>query len=560
MSSSLRSCLRAFTRLFPIVCVVTLALVVARSAGAAPGLLVGATEDMFKLEPGLARSLAGDLGLGAARVSLHWDAGQTTLHGSDAAELDNAVSTGVRVIVAVYGWRDTAPQDDASREAYCSYVRGVLQRYPQIQDVVVWNEPNISYFWRPQFDATGASVAPAAYGALLARCWDMLHALRPTVNVIAPATSPWGTDDPLHEEVVSHSPTSFIRELGAAYRASGRVQPIFDTVGHHAYGAFPGERPWRRHGTPRRISQGDLARLVEVLKESFSGTAQGVPGAPAGARTVPVWYMEAGFETSPDDAKRHLYVNAETTSSLPDSLGMPLWTPPAPDPDSAAPDQATQLRDAVRLAACQPHVTAFFNFLLRDQEELNYWQSGVLWADRTRKDSYAAFKEAVAEVARGAVDCAQFADAAVGPSVNDELLAMPPSGLRPPETTPLAGAVKTAATSARPVALAIRRLLWLRKRTFTADHADWSIAVRTTRAARYRAVIERKGRSILVARGSVAGARLTTIRFPRRTLRPGAYRVVLQLVSAPPGPQALRARSAPFRVLPRPRGASQTRG
>ena len=42
----------------------------AGSAAAAPGLLVGASDDMFKLEPGRANSFAEDLGLTSARVTL----------------------------------------------------------------------------------------------------------------------------------------------------------------------------------------------------------------------------------------------------------------------------------------------------------------------------------------------------------------------------------------------------------------------------------------------------------------------------------------------------------
>ena len=71
-----------------------------------------------------------------------------------------------------------------------------------------------------------------------------------------------------------------------------------------------------------------------------------------------------------------------------------------PNADSLAPDQATQLRDAVRLAYCQPYVTAIFNFLLRDQPELSRWQSGVLWTDGSPKASYVAWRGAIAEANR----------------------------------------------------------------------------------------------------------------------------------------------------------------
>jgi hypothetical protein len=45
-------------------------------------------------------------------VSLQ-DAGRTTLKPEDAAQLQLAASTGVRVVVSVYGWGDDAPRGRA---------------------------------------------------------------------------------------------------------------------------------------------------------------------------------------------------------------------------------------------------------------------------------------------------------------------------------------------------------------------------------------------------------------------------------------------------------------
>jgi hypothetical protein len=522
-----------------------------RAATAAPGLMVGATEDMFKLEPALAGSVARDLGLRAARVSLHWDSWQTSLKAEDAADLQAAVSTGPRVIVAVYGWHNEAPQDAASRDRYCAYVRDLLVQVPRINDVVIWNEPNISYFWRPQYTADGESASPAAYEALLARCWDVLHALRPNVSVIAPATSPWGNDDPNNSVVIAHSPVVFIRKLGEAYRASGRTDPIFDTVGHHVYGAAPGERPWRDHPYSRRISQGDLRKLVNLLQEAFGGTRQPVPGMPVNGRAAPVWYLESGFETTPPAEKAPLYRNRETTSALPDSVGALPWTV-LPDPSSQAPDQATQLRDAVRLAYCQPYVEGIFNFLLRDQEDLVYWQSGVLWADRTPKGSYGAYRTVIAEAASGTVDCSLFGAAAGAPPPGVE--EPQPSTVRPEAPTlpqPVtASDTHLAGTTAATDSGAGRRFTvkWVRqlRRAYGRRNVDWRIAVRATLEAQYVArIVNARGRPTLTVRGMLVNSRVTAIRFPRRALIRGKYRVVLQLRA----PHSLTLRSRPFLVL-----------
>jgi len=158
--------------------------------------------------------------------------------------------------------------------------------------------------------------------------------------------------------------------MAAAYRASGRERPILDTLAHHVYGSTPGEPPGQQHsgGT---IGQGDYAKLMETLTSGFRETAQPVPD---------VWYLEAGFETTIDPAKRSLYSGRELVQAI-----SPV-------------EQAAQLRAALRLAASQPRVTAWFNFLLWDEPHLEGWQSGLYWADGSPKPSANAFEAAVAAV------------------------------------------------------------------------------------------------------------------------------------------------------------------
>jgi hypothetical protein len=301
----------------------------------------------------------------------------------------------------VYGRPDDAPQNDAQRGAYCQFAASLLRRYPGVNDVVIWNEPNTSRFWRPQFANDGTSVAPAAYEALLARCWDVLHVARPGVNVIA-ASAPRGNDNPAASSNASHSPVNFYRKLGAAYRASGRRLPIFDTVGHNPYPLTNAERPWVRHTTGRTIAEGDYEKLMALLQEAFGGTGQPLPGQ----GRVRIWYMEQGFQTFVDPAKGPLYRGAETVRQV-----LPAFFALAAARTTAAlaPDQATQLSDALQVAYCQPAVGAFFNFELADERNLAGWQSGLLWADLTPKPSYQVFKESVRTVAAGRVDCNRYA-------------------------------------------------------------------------------------------------------------------------------------------------------
>ncbi len=381
----------------------------ASPATAGTGLFVGVDDDSLKWDasPGAMTAVMRDLGLKAVRITVPWHAGETRLPRFEQRPLDHAIASawGLRVVLAVYGPAADAPQDDADRQAYCDFASGLLRRYPTVNDVVIWNEPNTSHFWRPQFAQDGTSAAPAAYEALLARCYDTLHSVRGSVNVIA-ASSPRGNDKPSAVSNISHSPAHWYAQLGAAYRASGRTTAIFDTVGHNPYPATTSERPWVQHPSSGSIGEGDYDKLMKALADAFGGTGQPLPGQ----GHVSIWYMEDGFQTSIEFDKARLYRGRET-----DRYALPAWQArtTAVSKDGPAPDQATQLGDAVHLAYCQPTVRAFFNFELADEASLAGWQSGVLWADGTPKPSYQAFKRAIADVNARSVDCSRLGGAPV---------------------------------------------------------------------------------------------------------------------------------------------------
>ena len=277
---------------------------------------------------------------------------------------------------------------------------------------MIWNEPNTSRFWRPQFDVDGQSVGPAQYEALLADCYDVLHRVRPNINVIA-ASSPHGNNRPALSASASHSPIEFYRKLGDAYRASGRAAPIFDTIGHNPYPTTNTERPWTRHagGT---IGEGDYEKLMATLTHAFGGTGQPLPGQ----RNVSIWYMEQGFQTTVEPAKASLYNGVETDGhTLPPTTARTT----AGTSDGLAADQATQLTDALRMAYCQPGVAAFFNFEIADEPGLGGWQSGLLWTDFTPKPSYQPFKDAVRTVASRQVDCNRYTQLSAGAATGAEI-------------------------------------------------------------------------------------------------------------------------------------------
>ena len=392
-------------------CLAALVLTVpAGIARGAPGLLVGVTEDGLKFEPDAALADARKLGIDAFRITLRWRPGLTSPTATQAAELDRATSgpANVSIVLSVFGERAIyAPSSAARQEDYCAFLAEIARRWERIRYIAVWNEPNKTFFWTPQFNPDGSSAAPVAYEQLLARCWDALHEARADIKLIAPTTAPRGNDKPEAVSNVSHSPTLFVRELGRAYRESGRDSPIFDIVGHHVHAVHSAERPWRPH-PGSGVTQGDLEKLEQAFSQAFAGTAQPVPGRCIEKRCVPVWWLEAGFQTQPDEKKAELYKGVEISPRpLPDAVG-DVELDPLPESSSLAPDQATQIISGLRLAYCQPHVEAFFNFLLWDEQRLEGWQSAPYWFDRTPKGSFAAFRSAIREVNRGEVDCDAF--------------------------------------------------------------------------------------------------------------------------------------------------------
>ena len=364
-------------------------------------LLLGVADDRIQGEPAKNAQVIRGLGLGAVRVLLLWQPGQAALSQPQIDRLSGVVNAApdLRVMVTARSITGAgAPTSAAERNTYCSFVGDLATRFPAIRDFGIWLEPNKQRFWAPQYTASGASAAPRAYSELLARCWDVLHAIRADANVIGPSTASKGNDRANARSNVSHSPGAFIRKMGDAYRASGRTAPILDTVGHHPYGNHSAERPGFVHARSSTIGFGDWAALLQALHDGFAGTGQPTPGTDG----PKIWYTESGFQTSASPAKAGLYHGAETDSRV---LPAHVASTAVDRGSGSARDQATQLRDAIELSYCQPYVTGLFDFLLYDEADLDRWQSGVFWVDRTPKPSAAVYRATVAAANANRINC-----------------------------------------------------------------------------------------------------------------------------------------------------------
>jgi hypothetical protein len=343
-----------------------LALVPAALAG--PGLRVGAVEDAAVWsDPGATMDLAKLAGFDSIRMTAQWTAGQTVLPPGQVSRLQRAAlfasMRGVNPIVSIYNpGGSSTPSDPGPRAQFVEFAKTVVTALPGVTTFIVGNEPNSSVYWQPQFDGAGGDAAAKSYEQLLAATYDGIKAARPSATVIGGALDSHGND------VTSHSPTTFIRDLGLAYRASGRTAPIMDVFDEHVYAdtsALPSSMPH----TGTTMAEGDYTKLVALLGKAFNGTAQR-------GSTLPIFYGEYGVETAIPADKAHLYTGSENQKTV---------------------DEATQGRyyaEAFRLALCQPNVIGIMVFHVVDESALGAWQSGPFYADGTPKSDVPAIRAA----------------------------------------------------------------------------------------------------------------------------------------------------------------------
>jgi len=268
-----------------------------------------------------------------------------------------AQKDGIHVVLALYG----RPASAHDPEAFCSWAALVATTVKQwgINDFIVWNEPNTALYWSPQ-----NSGSPAAYEALLARCYDAIHAADANARVIGFGLSP-RSNGPSQT-----APIPFIEAVGAAYRASGRQLPIMDQMSIHPYPnpSKPTDPPSIGYANPNFYGVPNLDRVKQAVYDAFNGTKQ-----PTTLNGLTFRIDELGWQT--DTSQYSQYYNKENVAVVSEQT------------------QATYIRQAVQqYLACDPTVTDVEWFLLIDEATRNGrsqdgtkvlgggWQSGLLTA------------------------------------------------------------------------------------------------------------------------------------------------------------------------------------
>jgi hypothetical protein len=473
---------------------VLVALVAAPRAHARPGLGVGAGEDDVRPTTLVeANSRMADLrlsGFRAVRVTTYWRPGQTAPSEAELGVLRNVADAGVQNGVKVYltvmsPGSATTPLTDEAQADFASYAATIVRAVPALKDLIVCNEPNLNRFWLPQFNLDGSSAAPAAYLRLLAQTYDAVKTVSPEVRVYGGAVSPRGTDRP-NGVRPTHSPTTFIQGLGAAYRASGRTRPVMDALAIHPYMDNSSQPPTTTHPVGTNITIADYDKLVALLGQAFDGTAQ--PGS-----DLPIFYGEFGVESEIPATKSSLYTGTEPTTTKPVS----------------EPTQAAYYQQALALAFCQPTVEGMLLFLSRDERNRSAWQSGIDYVDGTPKTSHTRVTRSLNRTAGGSVTrCPGLA------------LPVHPSYLR----------FGTRSAAKRGVF----------RTSFRCD-LDCRYVVRLENAVTHA--------TRLAASGSAQVGELVQADLGTRRLKPGTYRYTLRLVH-PVNPAAPTVRAGPRFVLP----------
>ena len=420
-----------------------------------------------------------------------------------------AAKHGVKIVFQVYPARSTAIGGSAlARERFGSFLEKLARTYPDVGEYVVGNEPNQPRFWRPQFTPSRKPASGAQYAALLARSYDALKDVNPFITVVGVAVSSRGNDNPRAVDNISTSPVRFLRDVGRAYRASGRIDPLMDKLAFHPYPNSSLDSLERGMRWPN-AGFANVDRIKQAIWDAFDGTGQ-----PTVERGLKLVLGEIGWQVGVVPSATSAYEGRENVATTTEAR------------------QARIYRDIVYRAACDASVSDVYFFGLADERDLDRFQAGLVRADGTRRPSYTAVRNAIART-RGRC---------VGKRV------------RWRHATRVAGAKVTfGKLAARP-----ERARWWGFKVTATEQATYTAGVYRVGGSRQLAADARLGlrRSLernaagaaLVRRGRVSAYWKPVVRFPKRRLAPGRYRYAIR-VSAAMNPRRVSFFfSKPFRV------------
>jgi hypothetical protein len=354
------------------------ALTVVGTASADP-MRYGAADDWPKFHPcgDIWWTSADDIGYRDLRMTIQWDAAAPTVipyEDNITAALDCAALSGVRPILSIFPSKPSAIGSNGAAQAqFAAFVALAGEAFPGVDDFIVGNEPNVNRFWQPQY-ASGKDAAASDYEHTLAQSYDALKAVRPDSTVWGPAISSRGNDNAHASSNPSHSPVWFIKDLGDAYKASGRSAPIFDVFDMHPYPPAQDTDRFSKKFQWPQAGAANLDRIKQALWDAFHGTSQAD--------------AEGGLRFALDEAGEQTVL----TGHEPAYDGTPENVAPIGEPQQAAAHV-----ELAEIGACDPSVETVLWFPLIDDRGISTgFQSGNLFADDAHKQSYDAMKAKIA--------------------------------------------------------------------------------------------------------------------------------------------------------------------
>jgi hypothetical protein len=351
--------------------------------GAASSTTFGVADDAGKYaEDGGAGffTMLTQLGMTENRMAAFWDPTQpATIY--DQAFFDRAIpqaqKRGIEVIFSIYPLKARAIVDTPNGvQLFAQYAAKVVQRYPYVRKVICLNEGNQPRFHQPQFDDAGNGISGYVQEQAMAACYDAVKAADPNITVIAFGLSPRGNDDFDAPSNVSHSPIRFLKEVGEAYRQSGRTKPIADALSVHCYPNVNTDAPSVGYLWPK-VGCVNFGRLKQAWWDAFHGTGQPVFGEGGSSGGIKIYVDEVGYQTRVPAEKTSLYTGAENVPVIDETI------------------QGQYYAQLIALMACDPDVALLNFFHAVDETSLPAWQSGVVMPDGTRRASFGAVKDAI---------------------------------------------------------------------------------------------------------------------------------------------------------------------
>jgi hypothetical protein len=249
----------------------------------------------------------------------------------------------------------------------------VAARYAdRVNRYIVWNEPNLGGWLRPQGQCTGSRctpVAPHIYRSLVQAAYPAVHAADSTAQVLIGAMSSRGST--LHTENSNERPMFFLRAMGcvdARFKkiSSGRCKGYkaipADGFAFHPHGVLAA--PEAKFPNADDISIAELSTLTKALDKLRSLKRI------KSAHKLNLYLDEFGYQTNP--------------------------------PDKFAGVTLSQQDDWLQRAAYQawrnPRVKLFSQYLWKDEprslnDQFGGWQSGLRFSDDRAKPSLKHFPD-----------------------------------------------------------------------------------------------------------------------------------------------------------------------